>query len=156
MSGVISRVHFIVWVLPDISPLLIRTQDRRHCCKSQQGEGGLVMPHGGRTAVNITGFYCTVRCCNQGRAVAPRCLSGFDGMPKKYIWFFFRLINLSVVEKKKQESRPNPSVNTPDFISWPSLGLPLPPDVSFQRTCRSKKKAVIELEGAAAQERINC
>lgn len=26
------------------------------CCSSLQGEGGLVMAHGGRTAVNITGF----------------------------------------------------------------------------------------------------
>lgn len=50
--------------------------------RSQQGEGGLVMPHGGRTAVKITGFYSTARCCNQGRAVTPRCLSGFDGTPK--------------------------------------------------------------------------
>lgn len=55
-SGVISRVHFIVRLLPDISLLLIRTQERRCCCRSQQGEGGLVMAHGGRTAVNIRGF----------------------------------------------------------------------------------------------------
>lgn len=39
------------------------------------------MAHGGRTAVNIRGFYSTVRCCNQGKAVAPRCLSGFDYVP---------------------------------------------------------------------------
>lgn len=50
-SGVISRVHFIVRVLPDISPLLIRSHNRHGCRRSQQGEGGLEMPHGGRTAV---------------------------------------------------------------------------------------------------------
>ncbi len=84
-SRVISRVHFIVRLLPDISSLLIRTQDRRCCCRSQHGEGGLVMAHGGHTAVNITGFYSTVHCCNQGRAVAPRCLSGFDCVPEQSV-----------------------------------------------------------------------
>lgn len=54
------------------------------------------MPHGGRTAVKIKGFYSTARCCNQGRAVTPRCLSGFDDTPKIYIFIFvvFRLINV--------------------------------------------------------------
>lgn len=37
-SGVISRVHFIVRVLPDISPLLIRPHNRHGYRRSQQGE----------------------------------------------------------------------------------------------------------------------
>lgn len=90
MSRVISRVHFIVRLLPDISPLLIRTQNGCYCrlpC-SQRGEGGLVMAHSGCTAVNITGFYSMVHCRNHGRAVAPRCLSHFDCVPVQPVQHF--------------------------------------------------------------------
>lgn len=92
-SRVIIRVHFIVRLLPNIFLLLIRTQGRC-CCSSQRGEGGLVRAHGGRTAVNITGFYSMVPRCNHSTAVAPRCLSSFDCAPNSQC--SFQLINVSV------------------------------------------------------------
>ena len=141
MSRVISRVHFIIRFCPDISPLLIRSQNRHGCCNSRQGKGGLVTAHGGgRTAVKIAGFRSTVRCCNHGRAVAPRCVSGFNRVPTQSM--AFQVINVFVVKRKKQLSRQCSSVIMPDVIFWASRRF-LPQRlfalrVLWQRTCRSK------------------
>lgn len=83
-------------VTADISHLLFHTQE--HCCCSLYlGEGGLVMEQNRQTVVNITGFYSTVRCCNHGGAVAPRCLSGFDCEPNQSV----QHINVFVIGKEE-------------------------------------------------------